>query len=57
MLFRSYARYIRLMRQGGESYYGDLLKEAGLASPFEDGALEVLCGKMEPLLQQLKAQL
>lgn len=53
----AYARYIRLMRQGGESYYGDLLKEAGLASPFEDGSLETMCQKMEPLIRELKAEL
>jgi len=32
--------YVRLCQRGGEAPFGELMKSAGLASPFEDGCLE-----------------
>ena len=53
----SYARYIRLMKQGGEAYYEDLLEEAQIPSPFKEGALQALADKVEELLRKLKAEM
>jgi oligoendopeptidase F len=50
----AYARYIRLMKQGGEAYYEDLLEEALIPSPFKEGALQALADKVEALLLELK---
>ena len=53
----AYARYIRLMKQGGESYYEDLLKEAQIPSPFQEGSLQLLADKVEALLRKVKAEM
>ena len=53
----AYARYIRLMKQGGETYYEDLLKEAEIPSPFQEGALQTLSEKVETLLRKVKADI
>ena len=53
----AYARYIRLMRQGGETYYDQLLREAEIPSPFQDGALRDLARRVEKTLQDIQAQL
>ena len=53
----AYARYIRLMKQGGETYYEDLLKEAEIPSPFQEGALQTLAEKVEALLRKVKADI
>ena len=53
----AFARYIRLMKQGGEAYYEDLLKEAGIPSPFQQGALQTLADNIESLLTKLKADI
>ena len=53
----AYARYIRLMRQGGETYYDQLLREAEIPSPFQDGALSDLARRVEKTLQDIQAQL
>ncbi|MBO4930248.1 MAG: M3 family oligoendopeptidase [Clostridia bacterium] len=53
----AYARYIRLMKQGGETYYEDLLKEAEIPSPFQEGALQTLAEKVEALLHKVKADI
>jgi M3 family oligoendopeptidase len=34
------ATYVELCRRGGEAPFGELVKSAGLVSPFEDGCLE-----------------
>ena len=51
----AFARYIRLMKQGGEQYYDKLLEEALIPSPFQDGALQTLSDKLEALMGRLKA--
>ena len=45
------------MRQGGETYYDQLLKEAEIPSPFQDGALSDLARRVEKTLQDIQAQL
>lgn len=51
---RAFGNYLRLMRQGGEQYYDLLLEEAGIPSPFKEGALETLANRVEALLKQVK---
>lgn len=53
----AFARYIRLMKQGGEQYYNLLLEEANIPSPFKDGALKELAEKVEALLEKIKAEI
>ena len=53
----AYARYIRPMKQGGETYYEELLKEAEIPSPFQEGALQTLAEKVEALLRKVKADI
>ena len=53
----AFARYMRLMKQGGEKYYDELLEEAGIASPFRDGALRTLAEKVGAVLEHLKTEI
>ena len=53
----AFARYLRFLSQGGEKVFTDLLAEAGLRSPFEDGALRDLARETEALLDALHAGL
>ena len=53
----AFARYIRLMKQGGETYFDKLLEEAEIPSPFEDGALQTLSEKVEALIRALRTKL
>ena len=53
----AFARYIRLMKQGGEQYYNILLEEAKIPSPFKDGALKELAEKVEALLGKIKSEI
>ncbi|UZQ84651.1 M3 family oligoendopeptidase [Thermoclostridium stercorarium] len=53
----AFRKYVRFASQGGEALFTDLIKEAGLVSPFEDGALKDLAGKIEKLLNELRAQI
>lgn len=50
----AFAAYLRFSKQGGERVWTDLLKEAGLRSPFEEGALKEVAVQMEDLLNRLK---
>ena len=50
----AFAKYLRFSRQGGETLWTDLLKEAGFASPFEPGATETLAHRVETLLNKIK---
>lgn len=49
----AYSRYLTLLSQGGEKTFAALLKEAGLRSPFEPGALRELAQETEDLLNAL----
>ena len=53
----AFARYIRLMKQGGEQYYDLLLEEANIPSPFKDGALKELAEKVEAVLKEIKEKM
>ena len=53
----AFARYVNLLRQGGEKVFTDLLEEAGLQSPFKPGALAGVAGEMETLLAELAAKI
>ena len=53
----AFARYVRLLSQGGEQVFTDLLVEAGLKSPFQEGALQEVARESEELLNSLKASL
>lgn len=53
----AFNRYTRLMRHGGEMYYNELLDEAGIASPFEDGSLKELAEKIGAVLKNIKAEM
>lgn len=50
----AFARYNRFLRHGGELMFTDLIKEAGLASPFEDGALSEVAAGVEALISSLE---
>lgn len=52
----AYERYVHLLSQGGEKTFGELLKEAGLRSPFEEGALQCVAKEAEDFLQVLAKQ-
>ena len=49
----AFAKYLRFSRQGGETLWTDLLKEAGFPSPFETGATENLARRVEDLLKKI----
>ncbi len=53
----AFSRYIRLMKQGGEKYYDELLEEALIPSPFKEGALEALASNIEALLVDIKSKI
>ena len=50
----AFDKYINLSKQGGEKYWTDLLAEAGIASPFKEGALKELAEKVEKTLNEIK---
>lgn len=50
----AFERYVRLLSQGGEKVFTDLLREAGLKSPFEEGALKEVAQEIEALLKSLE---
>lgn len=52
----AFRRYVRFLSQGGEQVFTDLLQEAGLRSPFQEGALQAVAQESEVLLQDLAAQ-
>jgi M3 family oligoendopeptidase len=49
----AFERYVRFLSHGGELTFTDLIAEAGLVSPFEDGALEGVAKEAEGLLKEL----
>ena len=46
-------RYLAFVKCGGTKAFGALVKDAGLASPFEDGALEILADKAAEIAKSL----
>lgn len=53
----AFNRYVRFLSQGGEKIFPDLIEEAKLKSPFEDGALENVAKEIEKLLDELRQKL
>lgn len=53
----AFNRYLRFLSHGGEMTFGDLIAEAGLVSPFEEGALEGVAKELEKLLEELRQKL
>lgn len=51
----AFRRYVHFLSQGGEKVFTDLLQEAGLKSPFQEGALKTVAQESEALLRQLEA--
>lgn len=50
----AFARYNRYLRHGGELLFTDLIKEAELASPFDEGALTDIAKNVEALISGLE---
>lgn len=53
----AFKRYLRFLSQGGEKAFPELITEAKLLSPFEEGALEDVAGEVEKLLEELGSKL
>lgn len=49
----AFKRYVHFLAQGGEQTFTDLIKQAGLKSPFEEGALEEVAKDIEKLIHTL----
>lgn len=50
----AFNRYVCFLSQGGEQAFNDLITQAGLKSPFEEGALGEVANDIEKLIQTLK---
>jgi len=50
----AFSKYMRLSEQGGEKRWDELLKEAGLRSPFEPGALKTVAAEMKALIEKIR---
>ena len=53
----AFRRYVRFLSQGGEKVFTDLLEEAGLRSPFQEGALRDVAQTCETLLEELAGKI
>ena len=53
----AFHRYVRFLSQGGEKVFTELLQEAGLRSPFQEGALQTVAQESEALLSELERAL
>lgn len=53
----AFRRYVRFLSQGGEKVFTELLEEAGLKSPFQEGALKEVAEQSEQLLRSLEEKL
>lgn len=49
----AFNRYLTFTSKGGTELFTDMLKEAGINSPFEDGALKEVAQKSEKILESL----
>jgi M3 family oligoendopeptidase len=50
----AFNRYVRFLSQGGEKVFPELIAEAKLVSPFEDGALANVAKEVEKLIIELR---
>ena len=48
------SRYFDFVRTGGEKVFTDLVRDAGLRSPFEDGALKDMAEEVTELIEKIK---
>ena len=53
----AFRRYVHFLSQGGEKVFTDLLEEAGLRSPFQEGALRDVAQTCETLLEELAGKI
>ena len=49
-------RYVEFSRAGGSKSFGDLVKTAGIPSPFADGSLASLCTECEKIASELSSK-
>jgi M3 family oligoendopeptidase len=49
----AFSRYVRYLSHGGELLFTELIDEAGLVSPFKDGALSNVAQEIEKLIKEL----
>lgn len=52
----AFARYLRFSAAAGTKTFSGLLEEAGLASPFKEGAVATICAAAEQWLDRLEAE-
>ncbi|OQB20459.1 MAG: Peptidase family M3 [Firmicutes bacterium ADurb.Bin182] len=50
----AFKKYVRFLSRGGEKLFADLIEEAGLVSPFKEGALESVAKNAEKLINGLR---
>ena len=50
---KAFADYLNFVRQGGQKAFPTLVEEAGIASPFKDGALRDLAAEVEKIANEL----
>ncbi|MBE6672224.1 MAG: M3 family oligoendopeptidase [Ruminococcaceae bacterium] len=50
---KAFAAYLAFSKQGGSKAFGDLVEEAGLVSPFKEGALKEVAAKAKALAAEL----
>ena len=50
---KAFAAYLNFSKQGGAKAFGDLVEEAGLCSPFKEGALSEVAAKARVLAKEL----
>lgn len=53
----AFADYLHFVRQGGQRSFAELVREAGLASPFDEGALTALAAGVKRLESKLEEKL
>ncbi len=53
----AFARYLDFVRTGGQKSFPQLVKDAALPSPFEDGALASIAQKIGTLAASIEANL
>ena len=50
---KAFAAYLNFSKTGGSKAFGDLVEEAGLCSPFKEGALKNAAEKARALAKEL----
>lgn len=51
----AFARYIDFARAGGTKSFGELVREAGLASPFDEGSLDSMAQNVQDIISELRS--